>query len=71
MATNGPVPFAPCDESARRGGLILPDRRTRVTVGTGMIRFALKRATNLRWQDFEVTKALRARTKSQHLRCLG
>ena len=70
LATDGPVPFAPYAENRRLGGFVLLDRWTEATVGAGMIRFALRRAANLRWQDFEVTRELRARTKRQRPRCL-
>ena len=70
LATDRPLPFARYDENRTLGGFILLDRRTRTTVGAGMIRFPLMRAANLRWQDFEVTPELRARAKAQHPRCL-
>ena len=70
LATDGPVPFAPYAENRRLGGFVLLDRRTEATVGAGMIRFALRRAANLRWQDFEVTRELRAQAKLQRPRCL-
>ena len=70
LATDQPLPFARYDENRTLGGFILLDRRTGATVGAGMIRFPLMRAANLRWQDFEVTREIRARTKDQHPRCL-
>ena len=70
LATDCPVPFAPYTENRRLGGFVLLDRRTEATVGAGMIRFALRRAANLRWQDFEVTREIRAQTKGQRPRCL-
>ena len=70
LATDRPVPHARYDENRTLGGFILLDRRTGATVGAGMIRFPLMRAANLRWQDFEVTREIRARTKDQHPRCL-
>ena len=70
IATDRPIPYAPYGESRTLGGFILLDRQTQSTVGAGMIRFALMRAANLRWQNFEITKELRARTKLQHPRCL-
>ena len=70
VATDRPIPYAPYGESRTLGGFILLDRQTQSTVGAGMIRFALMRAANLRWQNFEVTKERRARAKLQHPRCL-
>ncbi len=64
------VPFAPYAENRRLGAFILIDKLTHETVGAGMIRFALRRASNVHWQALEVTKAARARLKNQHARCL-
>ncbi|HXP95301.1 MAG TPA: adenylyl-sulfate kinase [Telmatospirillum sp.] len=47
------------------GGFILIDRFSHRTVAAGMIDFALRRALDVPWQDFEVDKALRARLKHQ------
>ena len=46
-------------------GFILIDRTSNATVGAGMIRFPLRRASNLPWQAFAVDKAARARIKHQ------
>ncbi|MYH23160.1 MAG: adenylyl-sulfate kinase [Acidobacteria bacterium] len=70
LATDRPLPFAPYEENRRLGGFVLLDRRTDATVAAGMIRFPLRRAANLRWQDFAVTRELRARAKLQRPRCL-
>ena len=70
VAADRPLPYARYDENRTLGGFILLDRRTGATVGAGMIRFPLMRAANLRWQDFEVTREIRARAKDQHPRCL-
>ena len=70
LATDRPLPFAPYQEDRRLGGFVLLDRRTEATVAAGMIRFPLRRAANLRWQEFEVTREFRARAKFQRPRCL-
>ena len=70
LATDCPLPFAPYEENRRLGGFVLLDRRREATVAAGMIRFPLRRAANLRWQDFAVTRELRARAKLQRPRCL-
>ena len=70
LATDRPLPFTPYDENRTLGGFVLLDRRTGTTVGAGMIRFPLMRAANLRRQDFEVTREIRARAKGQRARCL-
>jgi bifunctional enzyme CysN/CysC len=60
-----PVAFDPYDENRDTGGFILIDRITNETVGAGMIRFALRRAANLKWQTVDVDKAARAAAKGQ------
>ena len=70
LATSRPVPFAPFDESRELGGFMLIDRTTNATVGAGTITFALMRAANLKWQDFDVTGETRAGMKRQRARCL-
>jgi bifunctional enzyme CysN/CysC len=54
------VPFAPFVESRDLGGFILIDRQTNATLACGMIRFALRRANNIRWQITDVDKERRA-----------
>ena len=50
--------------------MVLLDRVTNATVGAGTITFALMRAANLRWQDFDITGEVRAELKRQRARCL-
>ena len=59
------VAFDPYDENRETGGFILIDRISNETVGAGMIRFALRRAANLKWQTVDVDKATRAAAKGQ------
>jgi len=47
------------------GSFILIDRYTNQTLGAGMVRFGLRRATNLTWQALTVDKAARAAQKGQ------
>ncbi len=70
VSTNRRIPFAPYGESRTLGGFVLIDPLTRATVGAGMIEFALRRGTNIRWQRFNVTPEMRADAKSQHAQCL-
>ena len=70
LATNRPLPFAPFDRCRALGGFILIDRVTKATVGAGVIVFALMRAANVQWRDFDVTKAARAELKLQRPQCL-
>src|SRR5699024_1217864 len=54
VATDHPLPFTPYAEERENGSFILIDRMTNVTVGCGMIDFALRRATNVHWQEIAV-----------------
>jgi bifunctional enzyme CysN/CysC len=65
-----PVPFAPYADNKRLGAFIVIDKLTNETVGAGLIRFALRRATNTYWQAIEVTKSARTSIKHQQSRCL-
>jgi bifunctional enzyme CysN/CysC len=56
-----PIAFDAYDENRDTGGFILIDRMTNDTVGAGMLRFALRRAGNIRWQAMQVDKAARRR----------
>jgi bifunctional enzyme CysN/CysC len=60
-----PVAFDPYEENRDTGGFILIDRISNETVGAGMIRFALRRAANLRWQAVDIDKQARAIAKGQ------
>ena len=70
VSTNRRIPYAPYDESQVLGGFILLDRLTASVAGAGMIRYALRRSSNIRWQRFEVTQHLRSEAKYQSARCL-
>ena len=59
------VGFAPYAESRELGGFIVIDRLSNATVGVGMIDFALRRATNIAWQEISVDRAARAAMKGQ------
>src|SRR5215204_1786827 len=50
------VPFDPYDENRDTGGFILIDRISNDTVGAGMLRYALRRSANVRWQAVDVDK---------------
>ncbi|OLF13083.1 adenylyl-sulfate kinase [Actinophytocola xinjiangensis] len=55
-----PIAMDPYRDNRDLGGFIIIDRLTNATVGAGLVRFALRRATNLRWQDLTVDKTKRA-----------
>lgn len=59
------LPFEPYEASPELGGFILIDRLSNATVAAGMIRFALRRAHNIRWQVLDVTRESRAASKGQ------
>jgi bifunctional enzyme CysN/CysC len=59
------VAFDPYDENRETGAFILIDRITNDTVGAGMLRYALRRSANVRWQAVDVDKSLRAAQKGQ------
>jgi bifunctional enzyme CysN/CysC len=65
LATDRPLTFDAYTQNRRTGSFILIDRLENRTVGAGMIRFALRRATNIAWQPLSVVKADRASPKSQ------
>jgi len=65
VSLDRPIAFDPYREVRETGGFILIDRFTNVTVGAGMIDFALRRATNLTWHELTVDKQARAAQKGQ------
>jgi len=52
-------------DNRETGAFIMIDRYSNRTVGAGMIRFGLRRATNLHWQALDVDKGARAASKGQ------
>jgi bifunctional enzyme CysN/CysC len=60
-----PIAFDPYVKNRDTGAFILIDRLTNDTVGTGMLRFALRRAQNVHWQAIDVNKAARSALKGQ------
>lgn len=65
VATDIPVVMRPYTDSREFGNFILVDRLTLKTVGAGMVRHSLRRASNVTHQDYEITKAQRGVQKSQ------
>jgi bifunctional enzyme CysN/CysC len=55
-----PVALDPYQVNRDLGGFIVIDRLTNATVGAGLVRFPLRRATNVTWQPMSVTKEMRA-----------
>ncbi len=65
ISAAAPVAFDPYAENRDTGGFILIDRFSNQTVAAGMIRYALRRASNIHWQALSVDRAARARLKNQ------
>jgi bifunctional enzyme CysN/CysC len=62
---DGKIAFEPYAKSRELGSFILIDRLTNRTVAMGMIDHSLRRSENVRWQSFDVNRAIRAEQKSQ------
>src|SRR5262249_42587985 len=60
-----PIAFDLYDDNRTTGSFILIDRFTNATVAAGMIRFGLRRASNLHWQALDVNKDARAASLGQ------
>lgn len=65
LSLDRPIPFDPYRENRETGSFILVDRLTNNTVGMGLLRFALRRASNIHLQEITVGKEARATAKSQ------
>ena len=63
ISTDRRLPFDPYQANRETGGFVLIDRLTNVTVGAGMIDFALRRSDNIHWQALDVTKEARVAIK--------
>ena len=59
-----PIPFDPYDTNRDTGGFIVIDKLTNVTVGAGLLHFALRRSHNIHWQDVKVDKSARTELNS-------
>lgn len=70
IATDIPVVMRPYADSREFGNFILVDRLTLKTVGAGMVRHSLRRASNVTHQDYEVDKAQRSAQKAQKARAI-
>jgi bifunctional enzyme CysN/CysC len=65
LATDLAMILKPYETSREFGNFIIVDRLTQRTVGAGMIRHALRRATNIHQQNYEVDKTKRSAQKNQ------
>ena len=65
LSLSAPIAFDAYNENRNTGNFILIDRQTNATVGVGMLDFALRRASNVVWQDLDVNKSVRSEQKNQ------
>ncbi len=65
LSLSEPIAFDVYDVNRTTGSFILIDRFTNETVAAGMIRFGLRRASNIHWQALDVNKGSRARALGQ------
>ena len=65
LALDAPLAFEPYAVNRDLGGFILIDRMTNETAGAGMIRFALRRSSNIHLQALTVSRTDRAALKHQ------
>jgi bifunctional enzyme CysN/CysC len=64
LSLDRPIPFDPYDTNRDTGGFIVIDKLTNVTVGAGLLHFALRRSHNIHWQDVKVDKTARTELNS-------
>ena len=70
LKTDKPIAYEAFEACPSMGAFILIDRMTHQTVGAGMIRFALHRATNVHKHKLDVDKDARRRLNGHTSQCL-
>src|SRR6185312_9839328 len=65
LSTASPVAVDPYRDNRKTGAFILVDRSNHQTAAAGMIKFELRRATNIRRESLAIDKASRAALKRQ------
>ncbi len=60
VSLDRPIPFDAYNVNRDTGGFIIIDKLTNVTVGAGLLHFALRRSHNIHWQDVKVDKTARS-----------
>ena len=65
IATDSALALNPYSVSRQCGNFILVDRQTMRTVGAGMFDHSLRRGDNIHHQDYEISRAERAKAKGQ------
>lgn len=61
ISLDRPIPFDPYTDNRDTGGFIIIDRLTNVTIGCGLLHFALRRSHNIQWQTVQVDQQARSR----------
>jgi len=64
ISLDRPIPFDPYDTNRDTGGFIVIDKLSNVTVGAGLLHFALRRSHNIHWQEVQVDKAARSQANN-------
>jgi bifunctional enzyme CysN/CysC len=70
LTTDSPISLDTYDVSRDTGSFLLVDRVSKDTVAAGMVRYPLRRGTNIVPHDYAVDRAARARLKGQRSRVL-
>ena len=65
LSTDRPIVFEPYAQSHDLGGFILIDKLSNATVAAGMVHFALRRSSNIHWQQLDVTREVHAKLMNQ------
>ena len=65
LALDKAVTFDVYSDNRQTGAFILIDQYSDVTVGAGMIDFALRRASNIGWHNMQIDKSVRAAVNNQ------
>jgi bifunctional enzyme CysN/CysC len=70
VSCSRPIVFEPYEKNRSLGSFILIDKMTGATVAAGLIRFGLRRASNIHWQALEIDQVARAKAMRQRPLCI-
>ena len=70
ISLNQSIAYDPYTENKSMGSFIIIDKFTNSTVACGMIKFGLRRASNIQWQTVDVDKKSRSNQKRQKAKIL-
>lgn len=65
LALDKAVAFDAYNDNRQTGAFVLIDKYSNVTVGAGMVDFALRRASNIGWHNMQLDKSVRAAVNNQ------